>query len=151
MFLEEPVWPPEDFATLAEVRAKGGLDIAAGENACTVYQFRQMMEAGAVSHAQPSVIKVGGITEFQRVAAAADKLGIKIIPHSPYFGPGYLATLQLLSIRNDGYIEVFFMKHAASLWRGRVDIDGTGMIEVPQGPGLGLEPDPAVMEQYRVA
>ena len=43
MFLEEPVWPPEDFATLAEVRAKGGLDIAAGENACTAYQFRQMM------------------------------------------------------------------------------------------------------------
>ena len=26
MFLEEPVWPPEDFATLAEVRTKGGLN-----------------------------------------------------------------------------------------------------------------------------
>ncbi len=64
MFLEEPVWPPEDFATLAEVRREGRLDIAAGENACTVHQFRQMMTAGAVSHAQPSVIKVGGVTEF---------------------------------------------------------------------------------------
>jgi L-alanine-DL-glutamate epimerase-like enolase superfamily enzyme len=151
MFLEEPVWPPEDFATLAEVRAKGGLDIAAGENACTVYQFRQMMQAGAVSHAQPSVIKVGGITEFQKVAATADELGVKIIPHSPYFGPGYLATLQLLSLRDDGYIEVFYMKRAACLWRGRVDADASGHIEVPQGPGLGFEPDPAVMEQYRVA
>ncbi|MGX1294984.1 L-alanine-DL-glutamate epimerase-like enolase superfamily enzyme [Bradyrhizobium ottawaense] len=30
MFLEEPVWPPEDFAALAEVRSKGGLGIAAG-------------------------------------------------------------------------------------------------------------------------
>jgi L-alanine-DL-glutamate epimerase-like enolase superfamily enzyme len=151
MFLEEPVWPPEDFATLAEVRSKGGLDLAAGENACTVYQFREMMEAGAVSHAQPSVIKVGGITEFQRVAAAADELGVKIIPHSPYFGPGYLATLQLLSLRDDGYIEVFFMKRAACLWRGRVDADRSGNIEVPQGPGLGFEPDRAVMEQYRAA
>src|SRR5579871_126138 len=151
MFLEEPVWPPEDFATLAEVRSKGGLDIAAGENACTVYQFRQMMEAGAVSHAQPSVIKVGGITEFLKVAAAADELGVKIIPHSPYFGPGYLATLQLLSMRDDGYIEVFFMKRAACLWRGRVDADASGHIDVPQGVGLGFEPDPAVMEQYRVS
>ena len=44
--------------------AKGGLDIAAGENACTVHQFRQMMKAGAVSYAQPSVTKVGGITEY---------------------------------------------------------------------------------------
>ena len=41
MFLEEPVWPPEDFATLAAVRTKGGLNIAAGENACTVHQFRR--------------------------------------------------------------------------------------------------------------
>src|ERR1700682_2250588 len=47
-WLEEPVWPPEDFATLADVRAKGGVDIAAGENACTVHQFRQMMQAGGV-------------------------------------------------------------------------------------------------------
>src|SRR5690349_5119588 len=113
MFLEEPVWPPEDFATLAEVRKQGGLDIAAGENACTAYQFRQMMQAGAVSHAQPSVIKVGGVTEFLKIAALADELGVKIVPHSPYFGPGFLATLQLMSVRDEGYIEVFYMKRPA--------------------------------------
>jgi len=150
MFLEEPVWPPEDFATLAEVRNKGGLDIAAGENACTAYQFRQMMDAGAVSHAQPSVIKVGGITEFLKVAALGDERGVNIIPHSPYFGPGFLATLQLMSVRNEGLIEVFYMKRAASLWGDRVDIDARGGIEVPQGPGLGYEPDHNVIEQYRV-
>jgi L-alanine-DL-glutamate epimerase-like enolase superfamily enzyme len=148
-FLEEPVWPPEDFATLAEVRKNGGLDIAAGENACTVYQFRQMMEAGAVSHAQPSVIKVGGITEFTKVAALGDRLGVKIIPHSPYFGPGFLATLHLMSVRDQGLIEVFYMKRAASLWGDRIDANGD--IAVPQGPGLGYEPDRDVMEKYRVS
>jgi L-alanine-DL-glutamate epimerase-like enolase superfamily enzyme len=150
MFLEEPVWPPEDFATLAEVRQKGGLDIAAGENACTVYQFRQMMDAGAVSHAQPSVTKVGGITEFLKVAAAADERGVKIIPHSPYYGPGLLATLQLLSVRDEGLVEIFYMKRAACLWRGGVDVDASGHIAVPTGPGLGYEPDRDVMERYRV-
>jgi L-alanine-DL-glutamate epimerase-like enolase superfamily enzyme len=148
MFLEEPVWPPEDFATLAEVRAKGGLDIAAGENACTAYQFRQMMDAGAVSHAQPSVIKVGGVTEFLKVATLADEFGVKLIPHSPYFGPGFLATLHLMSLRDEGLIEVFYMKRAACLWRGRVDADTNGSIEVPQGPGLGYEPDTDVMKRY---
>jgi L-alanine-DL-glutamate epimerase-like enolase superfamily enzyme len=151
MFLEEPVWPPEDFVTLAEVRAKGGLDIAAGENACTVYQFRQMMTAGAVSFAQPSVIKVGGVTEFLKVAALADQMGVGLVPHSPYFGPGFLATLQLMSLRDDGFIEVFYMKRAACLWRGRIDVDADGSVEVPQGPGLGYEPDREVMEQYRVS
>lgn len=152
MFLEEPVWPPEDFATLAEVRSKGGLNIAAGENACTVHQFRQMMTAGAVSHAQPSVTKVGGITEYLKVAALADELGIRLAPHSPYFGPGLLATLQLMSLRDDGtFVEVFYMKRAACLWRGRIDVDASGCIAVPEGPGLGYEPDKEVMERYRVA
>jgi L-alanine-DL-glutamate epimerase-like enolase superfamily enzyme len=150
LFLEEPVWPPEDFATLAEVRAKGGLDLAAGENACTSYQFRQMMSAGAVSHAQPSAIKVGGITEFMKVAALADAFGVELIPHSPYFGPGFLATLHLMAVRPQGYIEVYYMKRAACLWRNRIDAGADGSIEVPQGPGLGYEPDREVMETYRV-
>ena len=151
MFLEEPVWPPEDFATLAEVRREGRLDIAAGENACTEYQFRQMMDAGAVSHAQPSVIKVGGITEFLKVAGLADRRGIKIVPHSPYFGPGLLATLHLLATRDDGLVEVFYLKREACLWGGRADVDATGHVAVPSGPGLGYEPDRGVMERYRVA
>ena len=152
MFIEEPVWPPEDFATLAEVRAKGGLEIAAGENACTVHQFRQMMTAGAVSYAQPSVIKVGGITEYLKVAALADERGVKLAPHSPYFGPGFLATLQLMSLRDDAaFIEVFFMNRAACLWGGRIDVDANGNIPVPQGPGLGYEPDKGIIERYRVS
>ncbi len=110
-----------------------------------------MMEAGAVSHAQPSVIKVGGITEFMKVAALGDRLGVKIIPHSPYFGPGFLATLHLMSVRDEGLIEVFYMKRAASLWGNHIDADANGDIAVPQGPGLGYEPDRDVMEKYRVS
>jgi L-alanine-DL-glutamate epimerase-like enolase superfamily enzyme len=151
-FLEEPVWPPEDFVTLAEVRQKGGLDIAAGENACTVHQFRQMMTAGSVSYAQPSVTKVGGVTEYLNVAALADEMGVQLAPHSPYFGPGFLATLQLMSLRDDDtFVEVFYMKRAACLWGGLIDPDAKGTIAVPEGPGLGCEPDKEVMERYRVA
>ena len=151
MFLEEPVWPPEDFAGLAEVRRNGGLDIAAGENACTVHQFRQMMQAGAVSYAQPSVTKVGGITEYLGVVALADEMGVKLMPHSPYFGPGLLATLQLLAVRDDKtFVEMFYMNQAATLWRGAIDVGADGMVAVPDGPGLGYEPDREVMERFRV-
>jgi L-alanine-DL-glutamate epimerase-like enolase superfamily enzyme len=150
LFLEEPVWPPEDFATLAEVRKQGGLGVAAGENACTAYQFRQMMDAGAVSHAQPSVTKVGGITEFLNVTRLADERGVRLMPHSPYFGPGLLATLHLLSLRDDAtFVEIFYMKREACLWRGRTEPDSSGNVAVPDGPGLGYEPDREVMERYR--
>lgn len=43
------------------------------------------------------------------------------------------------------------MNRAACLWRGRIDIDAAGTIEVPQGPGVGYEPDRDIMERYRVA
>jgi L-alanine-DL-glutamate epimerase-like enolase superfamily enzyme len=150
-FLEEPVWPPEDFAALSEVRVEGGLPIAAGENACTVHQFKQMMTAGAVSYAQPSVIKVGGITEYLKVSSLADEMGIKLAPHSPYFGPGFLATLQLMAIRDDeSLVEVFYMNRAACLWANRIEIDAVGTIAVPDGAGIGYEPDKSVMEKFRV-
>lgn len=152
LFLEEPVWPPEDFATLAEVRKQGGLGVAAGENACTAYQFRQMMDAGAVSHAQPSVTKVGGITEYLKVVALADERGVRLMPHSPYFGPGLLATLHLLSLRDDAtFVEIFYMKREACLWRGRTEPDANGNVAVPDGAGLGYEPDRDVIERYRAA
>jgi L-alanine-DL-glutamate epimerase-like enolase superfamily enzyme len=152
LFLEEPVWPPEDFAALARVRRDSGLNIAAGENACTAYQFRQMLEAGAVSHAQPSVIKVGGITEYLKIASLADSMEVRLAPHSPYFGPGFLATLHLMSLRDDSaFVEVFFMHREACLWRWRIDADDGGTIALPDGLGLGYEPDRDVMERYRVS
>src|SRR5262249_35525607 len=94
-WLEEPIFPPQDFRSLAALRHETGIAIAAGENACTAFEFEKMFSAGAVTYAQPSVTKVGGITEFRKVAALAESYGVALMPHSPYFGPGFLATLHL--------------------------------------------------------
>lgn len=111
-----------------------------------------MMSERAVSHAQPSVIKVGGVTEYLAVVALADEMGVRLAPHSPYFGPGFLATLQLMSLRDDGtFVEVFYMTRAACLWQGRIEPDAAGTIGVPAGPGLGYEPDREVMARYKVS
>jgi L-alanine-DL-glutamate epimerase-like enolase superfamily enzyme len=87
-----------------------------------------------------------------KVAALADELGVRLAPHSPYFGPGLLATLHLMALRDDGsFIEIFYMNRSACLWRRRIDADADGTVAVPEGPGLGYEPDKEVMEQYRVS
>ena len=123
--------------------SKGGLDVAAGENACTAHQFRQMMEAGAVSHAQPSVTKVGGITEYLKVVALADELGVRLTPHSPYFGPGLLATLQLLSLRDDATLRRNLLHEARRHACGAAASTSMpmAMSRCPRGPGIGYEPD----------
>jgi L-alanine-DL-glutamate epimerase-like enolase superfamily enzyme len=148
-WLEEPIFPPEDFAALARLRAGTGVAIAAGENNCTSFQFRDMFVANAVDYAQPSVTKVGGVTEFLKVGALADAAGVTLMPHSPYFGPGFLATLQLAAARGQpgGMIERYHMDLEASLY-GELIETVNGAFTVPQGPGLGRDPDPDVIKTY---
>ncbi|MCP5153156.1 MAG: mandelate racemase/muconate lactonizing enzyme family protein [Ectothiorhodospiraceae bacterium] len=149
-WLEEPIFPPEDFAALARLRAESGLPIAAGENACTAYEFEKMLAAEAVTFAQPSVTKVGGITEMMRIAALVRARGVSLMPHSPYFGPGFLATLQVAAaLPEESLIERFYLQPEGSLYGDWIDaVDGH--FRVPDGPGLGVEPDPDVIRAYRV-
>ncbi|MHA1153790.1 MAG: mandelate racemase/muconate lactonizing enzyme family protein [Alphaproteobacteria bacterium] len=150
-WLEEPIFPPEDFAALARLRAETGVPLAAGENACTAFQFREMFAAGAVDYAQPSVTKLGGVTEFRKVAALARSHGVALMPHAPYFGPGFLATLQLMAaIPDSGLAEWFYLEREACLYGNAIAPRG-GVFHVPQGAGLGAEPDPEVIKDYRTA
>ena len=148
-WLEEPIFPPEDFPAIARLRAGTGVAMAAGENNCTAVQFRDMFAANAVDYAQPSVTKVGGVTEFLKVATLADAAGVTLMPHSPYFGPGFLATLQLTAARGQpgALVERYHMDLEASLYGELID-PVNGAFAVPQGPGLGRDPDPDVIKTY---
>ena len=147
-WLEEPVWPPENFDGLAELRAQAEMAIAAGENACTAWQFQAMFAAGAVDVAQPSVTKVGGVTEMRRIEALCTVNNVRYVPHSPYFGPGFLATLHLLAAAGDGEpVERFFGRHEAEIFGGLCEVRN-GRIAVPDAPGLGADPNPDVLRDY---
>ena len=150
LWLEEPVWPPEDFAGLAEVRQRGGIKTAAGENCMSSQHFEQMMLAGAVDYAQPSVTKIGGVTEFMKVAGMAARHQVTLMPHSPYFGPGLLATLHIIStFAAETMVEYSFTDLGANPLDDAIAVRD-GCINVPQGPGLGRDPDMAIVERYRV-
>jgi L-alanine-DL-glutamate epimerase-like enolase superfamily enzyme len=150
-WLEEPVFPPEDFRAIREVGAASGIPLASGENLCFATQFAAMLEARTVQYAQPSVTKVGGITEFLKVMALAEAHNVRLAPHSPYFGPGALATLHLLAAYGEpSWFEYFYLSAEAKLCGAALDPAG-GALAVPSGPGLGCDPDPGVIERYRVA
>ena len=147
-WLEEPIYPPEDFESLANLQMETGVAIAAGENACTAFQFRQMMEAGAATFVQPSVTKVGGISEFRKVAVLAEQYGVKLVPHSPYFGPGFLATLQLVAAaETETLVEHIYLDVEASLF-GDLTTPQDARFRVPDAPGLGCDPDMDVVRAY---
>jgi D-galactarolactone cycloisomerase len=150
LWLEEPIFPPEDFRTLARFQADTTIPLAAGENACTVFEFQKIVADGAVRYAQPSVTKVGGITEFRKVAALAEVSSVTLAPHSPYFGPGFLATLHLIGSQpQPAFAEYFCIALEAKPFGDRLE-PVSGTIRIPTGAGLGLDPDPAVIKEYQV-
>jgi len=149
-WLEEPVWPPEDHAGLARVQAEGGIPTAAGENAM-LPEFMGLFAAGAVSYAQPSVTKVGGVTQMRKVMALADAHGVAVVPHSAYFGPGLIASIHCIAaMPGESLVERYDADFAVNPLHDAILPDRNGCLPVPQGPGLGIDPDPAVIAKLRL-
>lgn len=149
-WLEEPVFPPEDTAAQAALNRQ--FPLGAGENACTRHEFAKIIAADAVTFLQPSVTKVGGVTEFVAVAALAQAHGKAVMPHSPYFGVGYFTTLQLLAgLHGAPLFEHLYVQLDADLALGGTPLPAGGMVPIPQRAGHGFEPDMALLARYRVA
>lgn len=148
-WLEEPVWPPEDHAALAQVRSKGGIPVAAGENAATLAHYQQMIAAGSVDILQPSPAKMGGISELRKVYALASAGNVTVMPHTFYDGPGLLAGIHVNAALGMGsLVEWRFFDLEAQLY-GSAVLPKDGSIAVPLEPGLGFDPDPDVLRRYQ--
>ena len=148
LWLEEPVWPPEDCQGLARVRRRG-VPIAAGENVAGMHGFQALIQAGAIDIAQPSVTKIGGIGEMVSIISACKAQDIQIAPHSPYFGPGLLASMHICAaLIVEPLVEMLWLDMEANPfdpWVRAVD----GHVRLPPGPGLGCDPDPKVLARYQ--
>ena len=149
-WFEEPVWPPEDHRGLARVQSEGGIPTAAGENAM-LPEFKSLFEQGAITYAQPSVTKVGGVTQMRKVMAMAEAFGVNVVPHSAYFGPGLLASMHCIAaMANETPVERYDADFAENPLHDAINPDANGRIAVPQAPGLGLDPDPVMIAKLRV-
>jgi L-alanine-DL-glutamate epimerase-like enolase superfamily enzyme len=151
-WLEEPVWPPENYDGLAEVRSTEGIPIAAGENVATLIDFDRLLGAGAVDFVQPSPAKMGGVSELCKVFPLAAIHNVTVMPHSFYDGPGLLAAIQVTAAFGaaDAMIEWRYFDLEAQIYGDALVPEG-GRVKVPQGPGLGIDPDPEVIRAYRRA
>jgi L-alanine-DL-glutamate epimerase-like enolase superfamily enzyme len=150
-WLEEPLWPPENFDGLAELRRTSGIPIAAGENVYKLMDFERMLAAKAVDFVQPSPAKMGGISELRNIVPLAAVHNIPVMPHSFYDGPGLLAAIHTTAAlgTTDSMIEWRPFDLEATIYGDELS-PKKGRISVPQAPGLGIDPDPDVVRKYRL-
>jgi L-alanine-DL-glutamate epimerase-like enolase superfamily enzyme len=147
-WLEEPVWPPEDYQGLARVAAALDTPIAAGENEATAFGFREMLRAGAADILQPSPTKVGGLGEARKIATLAAADNVSVVPHSFYFGPGLAAALHLAAATPGmAWVEWPMGELATPLLAAPIrPVDG--WLAPPAGPGLGGRPTEAALRDH---
>jgi L-alanine-DL-glutamate epimerase-like enolase superfamily enzyme len=136
---------------MARIRRETGMTIAAGENIGHATEARLAMQLGALDVFQPSITKIGGIIAIDKAIEVAQQHGVRVMPHSPYFGPGLIATLHVIAARlPDSMCERFYCELEATPL-GEAIVARDGHMKVPQGPGLGIAVDEGVIARYRVA
>jgi D-galactarolactone cycloisomerase len=148
-WLEEPLYPADDYDVMAQIRRTVRVPIAAGENLGNYNDVRWLADAEAVDIMQPSVAKLGGITAMLKAMSYGESGGMRVVPHSPFLGPALMATIQLIAaMPRPALCEHRFCDLEQSPL-GEAVISERGCLAVPDRPGLGFEVDQAVVEKYR--
>lgn len=152
-WLEEPL-ARYAFDQLAELNRRVEIPIAGGENNAGLHEFRQMIELGVYDILQPESLVTEGITGLRKIGAMAELFGKRIVPHHGGRSVGAVAHLHLVAAwAHAPYVELLHdppigdYRHAFAIFKNPPLVDTDGMVAVPQGPGLGVEIDPGLIER----
>jgi len=148
MFVEEPVLS-DHLEAFNEVAAHTTTPLAAGERLFTRWDFKPLLESGAVDVIQPDLSHAGGITEVRKIAAMAEAYDVALAPHCP-LGPIALAScLQIDACTQNALIQeqsldIHYNRDADLLdylADPSVFAYDEGYVEVLSGAGLGITLD----------
>jgi L-alanine-DL-glutamate epimerase-like enolase superfamily enzyme len=149
-WLEEPIIWYDQLDGLPRVRQQGGLPVTAGQGEISRYGCRDLIRAGAVDILNVDATIAGGITEWRRIAGMAACAGIDMAHHEE----PQVSVHMLASTPHGLYVEIFGDAERDPMWFdlpvSRPRIRG-GYMEVPQGPGLGMELNLDVIERFRAS
>jgi len=152
-WLEEP-FPPDDLEGLAKLSSATQLRIATGERLSTRFQFKELIEKGRVDIIQPDVGRVGGISEFIKVAFIGHLYGVNCVPHAWSSDVHLAATLHVnAAIPNGGIFQEFCLSGRPlrkDLAKNPIEVQN-GCISVPEKPGLGIELNEDTIDNFRIA
>ena len=143
--MEEPL-RRYDYEGLAELNRMVDIPLAGGENYRGVNEFLDIIDKGVYDILQPEILVTEGVQGLRAVAALALAHHKDIIPHHGGGQLGTIAQLHMIGtwphcpwieILNDPpiaeYTDAFAVLENAPL------VDSEGFMNMPQGPGLGVE------------
>jgi L-talarate/galactarate dehydratase len=131
LFWLEDVTAHDDYAGIARVNAALATPICGGELIYGVVPFRHMIEARSVDYVMIDLIRVGGITQWMKVAGMAEAFNLPVVSHVI---PEIHAHL-VAAVPNGLTVE--YMGWMLTLFDGVAALEN-GELVLPNRPGLGL-------------
>ena len=139
-WLEEPL-PPDQIDNHVKLAAETSIPIAVGETHAAKWEFKELMERGAVEIVQADIVRCGGVTEWVKIAAIADAYGLPMCPH----GTSDIAPSLVAAVPNGLFVECFRSSRTPPRERERIFLDPiapeNGEISPSGKPGFGMEID----------
>ena len=150
-WLEEPL-PRYQFDKLSELNRLVEIPIAGGENSRWLHEYLWMLQQGVYAILQPETMAAEGITGMRKIGVLAQAFGRQIVPHCAIADLGTVAAMHLVaSWPNSPWLEIIHdppvcsIFDRLSIFKNPPVMNSQGQFEVPQGPGLGVEIDPALI------
>lgn len=151
-YFEEPVM----FDHLEEIKQVAdtlAIPVANGEQDYSFYGFRWLLAHGGLDIVQPDNYYFGGLIRSVKVARMAAAFGKQFIPHMSGGGLGYLYNICLVSaVPNAGEHHEFkgYQTHVRFECKTSPLKVVNGKIQVPAGPGFGVDFDPGWVKKHEV-
>jgi len=145
-WLEEPILA-DDRVGHVHVREVTGVPIAIGETLYTRYEFADYMRAEAVDIVQADITRVGGFTEWMKIARLAEGFNLPVAPHfmmelSVHALCGVPNGLILEDLQGGSLTDLGILAEPIRVVNGE--------ISPPARPGHGIAFDPAALRRYEV-
>src|SRR6266852_814423 len=142
LFWLEDVTTADDYPGLARISDALSTPVAGGEYVWGIAPFRHMLEARSVDVPMIDLVRVGGITQWLKVAGMAEAFNLPVVSH---LIPE--VHVHLIGAIPNG-LTVEYMPWLVPLFK-EVPVQQAGELAMPTTPGLGLEFDQATLDRYR--
>ena len=137
----EEALPPDDIENFIKLREHAPVQISSCEVLTRRQSFQPWIERHAVDIVQPDVTKVGGLSEARRIAWMAYDHHVQMVTHGWNTAVGLAADLQLTAAMPVAtYVEYITPSpYIEAILASPFQINGDGLLEIPTGPGLGID------------
>ena len=139
-FYEDPMLPDSP-SVMGDLAQHCNIPIATGERFTTIFEYQQLLESKAAAYVRPDLCLCGGLSGCKKVAAMAEANHVKVIPHNPLSPISTAACVQLDAAIPNFALQEFTGEDQppkSDIFINPLNLVD-GYLEVPEGPGLGVE------------